>query len=192
MKAIEVLRKLEAINKPFYTIADLEKITLLPRNALYVALKRWIDMKIVERVTKGIFVPFGKNVDVERVAGHIYVPCYLSFEYALSKCGILNMVPYTVTFATPRKTRRYTIAGRDIEFRKLKPSLFWGFKEIGGTYIAEKEKAFLDQIYLYKKGITEFDIDEMNLKILAITKLNAYARQYPDYVRTFLQKINLQ
>jgi len=116
---------------------------------------------------KAFLSPLGKDIDVEKVASHIYMPCYLSFEYALAKYGILNLVPYTLTLATPRKTRRYTIAGRDVEFRKVKQSLFWGFKDIEGIYFAEKEKAFLDQIYFYKKGITSFDIDEMNLKILS-------------------------
>jgi len=59
MKAIGVLRKLNEINKPFYTVSDFEKITRLPRGALYVALKRWVDMKIIERVGKGIFIPPG-------------------------------------------------------------------------------------------------------------------------------------
>lgn len=191
MKAIEVLRKLEAINKPFYTVSDFEKITRLARDTLYVALKRWVDMKVIERIGQGIYVPFGKDMDIERVAGQIYLPCYLSFEYALSKYGILNLVPYTLTFATPRKPRRYTIAGRDIEFRRIKQDLFWGFREAEGTYVAEKEKAFLDQIYFYKKGIGSFDVAEMNSGILSKRKLHEYAKRYPAYVETFLHKIKL-
>jgi len=42
MRSIELLKLLQKINKPFYSIADLEKITNLPRNSLYVALKRWV------------------------------------------------------------------------------------------------------------------------------------------------------
>lgn len=191
MKAIEVLRKLEAIDKPFFTVSDFEKITQLPRGALYVALKRWVDMRVVERIGHGLFVPFGKNVNVEIIAGQIYLPCYLSFEYALSKYGILNLVPYTLTFASPRKPRRYTIAGRDVEFRKIKRDLFWGFRNTEGSYVAEKEKAFLDQIYFYKKGIGSFDISEMNLKILSKRKLHDYSKRYPAYVGVFLQEIKL-
>jgi len=191
MKAIEVLRKLEAINKPFYTISDLEKITRLSRGALYVALKRWVEMKVIERIGQGIYIPFGKDLDIERVAGQIYLPCYLSFEYVLSKYGILNLVPYTLTFATPRKSRRYTIAGRDVEFRKIKQGLFWGFRDTESACIAEKEKAFLDQIYFHKKGIGSFDIAEMNLGILSKRKLHKYAKRYPGYVEAFLHKIKL-
>jgi hypothetical protein len=79
MKAIELLKILQKINKSFYTIADLEKITGLPRNSLYVALKRWETGKIIERVSQGIYVPMGGNLSLENVAAQLYIPNYLSF-----------------------------------------------------------------------------------------------------------------
>ncbi|MCK4576787.1 hypothetical protein KAU34_10290, partial [candidate division WOR-3 bacterium] len=95
MKAVEILRLLEEINKPFYTISDLEKVVSLPRNALYVTLKRWVDMKILERIGKGIYISFGKEINLEVIAPQLYIPNYLSFEYALAKYGLLNLQPYT-------------------------------------------------------------------------------------------------
>ena len=85
MKGIELLKKLQKINKPFYTIADLEKITRLPRNSLYVALKRWEAGGVIERVAQGIYIPMGGNVSIENIAAQLYIPNYLSFESALSQ-----------------------------------------------------------------------------------------------------------
>jgi len=51
MTGIVLLKTLKALNKPFFTIADLEKITRLGRNSLYVALKRWVDGGVLERVS---------------------------------------------------------------------------------------------------------------------------------------------
>jgi len=65
MKSIELIKKLQKINKPFYTISDLEKITLLPRNSLYVSLKRGVTEGIIERVAQGIYVPIGSTLSVE-------------------------------------------------------------------------------------------------------------------------------
>ena len=191
MKAVEFLRKIEAINKPFYTIPDLEKITGLSRNALYVTLKRWVDMKVLERIGKGIYIPFGREVNVEAVASQLYIPCYLSFEYALAKYGILNLQPYTLTYATLRKTRRYTLAGRDVEFRQLKRELFWGYRRAKDGFIAEKEKAFLDQLYLVKKGMASLDFDEVDMKGLSGAKLKRFAKKYPSYVERFLKELEL-
>src|SRR3989337_3167990 len=107
MKGIELIRKLQKINKPFYTIPDLEKITGLPRKSLYVELQRWAVAGFIERVAQGIYVPMGGMISVENIAAQLYHPNYLSFESALSRYGILNLIPYTVTFATTRKTKKY-------------------------------------------------------------------------------------
>src|SRR4030042_3037058 len=115
MKSIELLKILQKIKKPFYTIADLEKITDLPRNSLYVALKRWVAGGIIERVAQGIYLPMGNVISVENVASQLYVPNYLSFESALAKHGILNLIPYALTFATNRQTRKYIIRQQQVD-----------------------------------------------------------------------------
>ncbi len=186
MKGIKVLKRLLEINKPFYTISDLEKITGIKRESLYVTLNRWVDMKILERIGKGLYVPFGREILIEKIASQLYFPNYLSFEYALARYGVLNLIPYTLTFATPRKTRRYTVAGRDIEFRQIKRELFWGFIKEAGIYIAKREKAFLDQVYLFKKGMASIDMDELNLDLLSKRLLFEYVERYPPFVKRFL------
>ncbi|HIE14242.1 TPA: hypothetical protein EYP70_03110 [Candidatus Bathyarchaeota archaeon] len=188
MKGFDILRKLVEINKPYYTIPDLEKITGLSRKALYVTLNRWVGMKVLERIGKGLYVPFGKEISVELVASQIYFPSYLSFESALARYGILNLVPYTLTFATTRKTRRYTISGTDVEFRQIKREFFWGFTTESGIYLAEKEKAFLDQLYFVYKGMASIDKDEITLTSLSKKKILLYSKKYPKNVQKLLSR----
>src|SRR4030065_2821173 len=116
MKTIELIKTLERLNKPFYSIADIEKITGLSRKSLYVALKRLVDKGALERIGSGIYRPFTAKISAERVAASLYMPCYLSFESALSRYDVLNLVPYTLSFATTRKTKRLAVEGRDVEF----------------------------------------------------------------------------
>jgi predicted transcriptional regulator of viral defense system len=184
MKGIDLIKKIRKINKPFYTIADLEKITALPRNSLYVALQRWVAGGILERVAQGIYLPMGGMISIETIAAQLYIPNYLSFESALSKHGILNLVPFTITFATTRKTRKYTIQGKQIEFRKISSELFFGFDMRKGIYIASPEKAFLDQLYFVTRGKATLDLDEVDLKKLSIRTLRDYAKRFPAYVRS--------
>ncbi len=47
--------------------------------------------------------------------------------------AILNLIPYTITFATTRKTRKYTIQEKEIEFRKISSELFFGFEIKNGN-----------------------------------------------------------
>ena len=189
MKSIELIKKLQKINKPFYTISDLEKITLLPRNSLYVSLKRGVTEGIIERVAQGIYVPIGSTLSVENTAAQLYLPNYLSFESALSKYGILNLVPYTITFATTRKTRRYTIQKREVEFRQIAAELFFGFEMKNGMYIASAEKAFLDEIYFVTRGKATLDFDEVDFKKLPTNTLKEFAKRFPVYVQNRLKKI---
>lgn len=189
MKSIELIKTLERINKPFYSIADIEKITGVSRKSIYVTLNRLVEKGILERIGAGIYRLFSAKVSVERIAGSLYMPNYLSFESALSRHGILNLVPYTLTFATPRKTKRSVIEGRDIEFRQIKKDLFWGYEMQGGIYVARPEKAFLDLVYLASRGIASIDLDEINLKKLSMTTVKEFSKRYPEYTRVYLNKL---
>ena len=189
MKSIELIKMLQKINKPFYTISDLEKITLLPRNSLYVGLKRMVANGIMERVAQGIYVPMGSIISVENTAAQLYLPSYLSFESVLSKYGILNLIPYTITFATTRKTRKYTLQKREVEFRQIAVELFFGFEMKNGIYIASPEKAFLDEIYFVIRRKAILDFDELEIKKLSTTTLKAYAKRFPTYVQNRLKRI---
>jgi len=189
MKGLELIKTLQKINKPFYTIADLEKITSLPRNSLYVSLKRWESGGVIERVAQGIYIPMGGGISIENVAAQLYIPNYLSFEYALARYGILNLVPYTLTFATTRKTKNYLLQKKRIEFRQISPELFFGFEMKNGIYIASPEKAFLDQVYFATRGKASLDFDELDIKKLSMKSLKELSRKFPAYVRSFLNNI---
>ncbi|MBI5406401.1 MAG: type IV toxin-antitoxin system AbiEi family antitoxin domain-containing protein [Nitrospirae bacterium] len=189
MKSIELIKTLERINKPFYSIADIEKITSVSRKSAYVTLNRLVEKGILERLSTGIYRLFSAKVSVEKIAGSLYLPNYLSFESALSRHGILNLVPYTLTFATTRKTKRSVIEGRDVEFRQIKKDLFWGYEVQDGIYVAKPEKAFLDLVYLASRGIASIDLDELNLKKLSMTTVKEFSKRYPEYTRVYLSKL---
>ncbi len=189
MKGIELLKVLQKINKPFYTIADLEKIAGLQRNSLYVALKRWVAGGIIERVAQGIYLPMGSVISIETLAAHLYLPNYLSFESVLAGHGILNLIPYTITFATPRKTKRYLLRNQEVEFRQIARDLFFGFEMRSGIYIASPEKAFLDEVYFLTRGKVTLDFDEIDAKKLSMKTLKDYSKRFPPYVRSQIEGI---
>ena len=189
MRGIEVLKVARELNKSFFTIADLEKITSLPRRSLYVTLKRWGDKGLIERVGQGIYLPPMTDVSLENVAAQLYIPNYLSFESALARYGILNLAPYTLTFATPRKTRRFSLRNQGVEFRQIAPGLFFGYEMKTGINIATPEKAFLDQVYFHCRGKGSLDFDELNLKGLSPQIAKEYAERFPVYVQKRLGEI---
>ena len=189
MKTIELIKSIDRLNKPFYSITDLEKITGLYRKSLYVTVHRLVDKGILERIGKGIYRSFTAKPSIEKIAASLYMPNYLSFESALSRCGVLNLVPYTLTFATSRKTKRLTVEGRDIEFRQIKKDLFWGYEIQGGIYVAKPEKAFLDLVYMASRGIASLDVDELDTKKLPMAIVKELAKKFPIYTQKYLDKL---
>ncbi len=189
MRITELIKSLERLNKPFYSIADLEKITGLPRKSLYVTLRRLVDKGILERIGPGVYRLFTSKASAEKIAALLYMPNYLSFESLLSRYGVLNLVPYTITFATTRKTKRITLLGRAIEYRQIKKGLFWGYEIKGGIYTAKPEKAFLDLVYLASKGVASVDLDELDTKKLSSKKVKEFAKKFPRYTQNYLKNL---
>jgi len=154
-------------------------------------LSRWIKSGVLERIARGIYASPGTNIEIEKVASFLYPPNYLSFESALASYGILNLIPYTLTFATTRRTKTYKFQGKEVLFRQIKKSLFFGYEEKKGIYIASPEKAFLDQVYMVKKGLASFPTNEIDIKRLSKTKIKKILPSFPGNVRDFVEDIGI-
>ncbi len=189
VRDIDLIKRLQVTGKSFFTIADLGKVTGLERESLYVALSRWIEKGVLERAARGIYVIPGAGTLPEFIAGQLYFPCYLGFESALSRLGILNLVPYALSFATPRKTKTLELSGRTVNYRQLKEELFFGFGLGEGYYIAEAEKALLDLVYMHVLGRSALPVQELNVKSLLRTRLREYARRFPPAVSIAVERM---
>lgn len=189
MKDIELVRELTSTGKEFFTLADLEKVTGLARRSLKVSLNRWLKRGVLERAGPSIYVVTGATVSVEVIAGQLYFPCYMSFESALNRSGVLNLVPYSLTFATSRKTRTITILERDVVYRQIKEELFFGFGLMGAVYVAEPEKALLDLVYMVTLGKASLPFEEMNFRSISRQKLLDYGRRFPPRVEKRLDEM---
>lgn len=189
MKTLEFLKTIEKIDKSYFTVSDLEKITGLKRESLLIFLTRLVKKELIVRLKKGLYAKSG--LQIEEIASQLYQPSYLSFESALSKYGILSQIPYSLMFATTRRTKKEMLAGTKVEYHQLKKELFFGFKKKGNIFIAEPEKAFLDQLYLASKGQTLLNTDELSLSVLNKEQFKKFARAYPTTVQKLANKLLL-
>jgi len=180
---------MRSTSKGFFTVSDLEKITGLEKKSLYVALNRWVRKGVLERAGRNIYVIAGDPVRLEAIAGQSYFPCYLSFESALSRFGVLNLVPHSLSFATTRKTKSGTLLNRRVDYRHLKVELYFGFTHEQGFYVAEPEKALLDLVYFASLGKTAIPLDELDLRSLSERTLRKYAGRFPPRVEAALKRL---
>lgn len=190
MRDIELISQMRSIPKAFYSISDLEKITGLNRNSMYVTLNRLVNRGVLERVGRNMYIIADEPFRPEALAGQAYFPCYLSFESALSRFGVLNLVPYSLTFATTRKTKTSMVSGQRVLYRHIKKELYFGFTNENGLYLAEPEKALLDLIYFATLGKTLVPAEELDLKLLSGKTLNQYSRRFPSAVIKKLDELS--
>lgn len=186
---IDLVKKMTDFSKSYFSVADLEKITGLKKISLYVTLNRLVKNGVLQRLKKNIYSLFTKVVDYEKIAGEIYFPSYLSFETALSKYSILSQIPFTETFATPRLTKKTEINGIAIEYSHLPKGLFFGYILQNSKYIAEPEKALLDQLYMVSRGKRSINIEELDLKEIDRKKLDEYAKRFPAYIKPLVKEV---
>jgi len=185
----ELITKLKGFNKPYFTVADLEKVLGLKRASLYVALSRLVKAGILVRLRKNTYKLFIDYPDLEKMANELYFPSYLSFESALARCGILSQIPYTLTFATSRPTKKIFLRDTAVVYRHLRRDLFFGYTLENGKYVAVPEKALLDELYLMSRGKAQIDIEELDLREVNGAVLEDYARRFPAYIHRVLDSV---
>ncbi len=189
MTTIELIQTLQSLDRGYFTVADMEKIIGLSRESLKVSLYRLTAKKILTRVKRGVYQLSISEIDVKKIANQLYYPSYLSFESALSIYGILSQIPYTETFATVKKSKKMTLGNTEVEFTQLKKELFFGYVLDKGIYIAEPEKALLDEFYLVSRGKRSINIDELDLKEIEKEKIGEYANKFPSYIMSIVDEV---
>ena len=185
---IDILKKLKTLGKSYFTIADFEKIFRLNKESLYVTLNRLVKSGILRRLKRGIYEVIFSEGQMEEIANQLYWPSYLSFETALARYGIMSQIPYTLTFATSRKSKKIILGGIEIEYRQIKKELFWGYRLQNKVLIAEPEKALLDQIYLFSLGKASVNFEEWDFRQLKKEKLFKFLKPYPKKIKEIIEK----
>ena len=91
-------------------------------------------------ITRGLYET-DRNAPAYLLAGSIYGPSYISFEYALSRYGLIPEAVYAVTCATfeKKKKKKYETPFGTFTYRDVPSEAFYR--------IAEPEKALCDQLY---------------------------------------------
>ena len=157
-------------------------------------LSRMVKKGECFQITKGLYET-DRTVSPHLLAGSIYGPSYISFEYALSYHGMIPEAVYTVTCASfdKKKKKRYETPFGVFTYRDVPSEAFPLFVELHqeGDYwyrIATPEKAICDELYCKSpvgnlNGLAEmlFDdlrIDESELKKIKLETIIELSKKY--------------
>jgi len=181
---------LEIYKKP-QTIFTFKEISLLFPQLTYKNLKSRVSYFVrvgkLKRIRKGIYTR--ENFNPLELANKIYTPSYISFETVLEKEGIIFQ-KYKTIFVASYLSRRIKAEEQEIFYRKIKNEILLnslGVKEKDFYFIATKERAFLDAVFLYKDyyfdnlDSIDFEKAEKILPIYNSKSLEARFRKYVKY-----------
>ena len=145
-------------------------------------LSRMVKQGKYFQIARGLYET-DKNVPGHLLAGSIYGPSYISFEYALGFYGMIPEAVYTITSATfeKRKKKKYETAFGTFTYRDVPSAAFpLNIRLIQeGSYfyrIAEPEKALCDQLYTMPpakniKLLAELLFDDLRIEETELLKL---------------------
>lgn len=135
-------------------------------------------------ITRGLYET-DKNASGHLLAGSIYGPSYISFEYALGFYGMIPEAVYTVTSATfeKKKKKKYETVFGTFTYRDIPSAAFHLAIRLvqEGEYfyrIAEPEKALCDQLYamapaVNTNALAEMLLDDLRIEEAELRKLDA-------------------
>ena len=112
------------------------------------------------------------------IANRLLAPSYISFEYALSRYGIIPESSYSITSATTKLTREFTAQGKIYEYNRIKAIAYRGYRtEKQGSatvLIAEPEKALADYLYFVDLRLKRLN-DRLSTRHLKKSSVLRYA-----------------
>lgn len=144
---------------------------------------------------RGIYV---KNTyEPLELANKIYRPSYISFETVLLKEGVVFQY-YETIFVASYLSRDITVDGHKLSYRQIgEPALSHtaGIEERSGYFVASKERAFVDAVFLYKNYYFD-NLGGLNWdKVFALVLLyesKALAKRVKQYYKDYQKDYGTQ
>ena len=181
MNWIEFEKKLNKKEQRIFTPLDVMRLMDKSEIAVRFFLHRYKKRGVLVCLKKGLYALEAKIPGEFEIANRVYAPSYISFEYAMSFYKIIPQTVYTVSSATTKPTREYTVLDVVYRYNKIKKELFFGYRPLSRDntliLIATPEKALVD--YLYFVSLKKKEINErMNIGTLNKKKIFSYADKF--------------
>lgn len=160
------------------TVFSFKEISLIfphiNKQSLKDKLKYAVKKGKILRLRKGVYAKH--NFSPFELANKIYTPSYISLETVLQQEGVIFQTSSLITLVS-YTSRKIKIGKINISYRKIKDEVLTnknGVLEKDNYFIAEKERAFLDAVFLFKN----FHFD--NLKALNWEKVFDLVKIYQN------------
>lgn len=168
------------IYKSDQTVFTAKELSLIypdiPQKDLLRRLSYYVKKGKINRLRKGVYAK--DDFNPLELANKIYTPSYISLETVLREKGLIFQESSVIT-AVSYLTRKIGCKGVKISYRKMKNEILvdkTGVVKKENYFVAEKERAFLDAVFIYK----DYHFD--NLGNIGWTKVKKIMKIYHSKV----------
>jgi len=193
MEKYDLLRKLST--KPYVTIADVAGLLGTKPESARVLCNRYAKEGSLIRLKNNFYLTeqrweAAQRQELFRVANFLQVPSYVSFLTALSLYEVTTQVQQGFfESACLRRSKKIEARGIAFVYYKLKKELYFDFVRTDGIFLATKEKAFMDMVYLYSFGKYAVDFGSIDPARLDKKRLKAIAIKFPARARLIMERL---
>jgi predicted transcriptional regulator of viral defense system len=188
-----LLRSIE--NRLFFSVEDVAELLGINPSSAHVLCSRYVQKGLLIRLKRNFYVLAERWRNLGRddflvLANFLQVPSYISFLSALFYYEITTQVPRMAwESASLKRSKLLSVQGVEFRYYKIARHLYLGFQKEDGFFIAEREKAFLDSIYLSSFGRYSLDIPALDLGKLEKEGLEGWLRYYPESTKRLVSEI---
>lgn len=173
-------KKIYDSNLSLFTLKTLRDVLEIEKESTFFnILKKLLKSEVLVKIEKDKYLLKGSKIHDFTLANFLYSSSYVSFESALNFYGILSQFPYEISSATFKKTTKKIIDEKVFSYIHIKKNLFWGYEKKDNFLIAFPEKALLDQLYMFAKGLKRGDLEEYDFSQINGERVKEYLVYYP-------------
>lgn len=185
----------ELSKKDYFTVEDVVQSFGLQPASARVLCSRYVRQGVLVRLKNNFYTTAWKwenfsRRDLFKIANVLQVPSYISLMTALAYYDVTTQAQknYLESVCLKRSVA-YHVQETVFNYMKLQRRYYGGFVKVDGLFVATKEKAFLDVVYLYSFGKYKFDIDSLDLKKLDLAKLKKELKEYPRKTKDTVKRL---
>lgn len=189
-------KNLQKLGKRLYfTVDDVSKVLGIKIQSARVQCARCFKQGLFVRLKKNFYVLDQKwknfpKEDMLRISNFLQVPSYISFMTALSLYEVTTQVQRNFfESASLKRSIRFEIEGAVFNFLKIKKEYYFDFVKKDDIFIATKEKAFIDMVYLYSLGRYKIDFDSLDIGKLNKAKMKKILTVFPPKTKSIVRRL---
>jgi len=179
----------------YFTVEELQDLLGISRESARVLCSRYVKKGLFIRLKKNFYIlsESWEGLSTEnllKISNLLQVPSYISFSTALTFYEVTTQVQRNYfECASVKRSARFEIAGTAFNYYKLQRKYYFDFIRKGDLFIATKEKAFMDSIYLYSFGKYKLDFSALDMERFEKRKIIALSEIYPERTRGVIKRI---